>query len=113
MRFFGGTERSFIAKSTGGVGVDFREKSVGVDDADGGTWLDIAKSAALKLYLGIMAGLSRNDFVGVDRLSDIGDETLGGGVSILLDDELDDDFGGFMSRVLSASCWSFISDGDR
>ena len=58
------------------------------------------------MYLGSIAGLSRRDFVGVDRLSDIGDETLidGGGVSILLDDELDEDFGGFMSRVLSASC---------
>lgn len=36
-----------------------------------------------------------------------------GGVSILLEDELDDDFGGFMSRVLRASCWSFMSDGDK
>lgn len=115
IRFLGGTERSFIAKSTGGVGVDFREKSVGVEDA--GTWLDIARSAALKLYFGNEAGLSRRDLVGVDRLSECGDEMPipceGGGVSILLDVELEDDFGGFINRVFNASCCSFISDGDK
>jgi len=113
MRFLGGTEKSF--GGSGGVGVDLREKSIGVV----GVWLEMAKSAALKLYLGRDAGLSRNDLVGVDRFSDNGDEIPsivddGGGVSILLDDELDDDFGGFMSRVLlSASCCSFTSDGDK
>lgn len=113
IRFFGGTERSLTARSTGGVGVDFREKSVGVDDADSGTWLEMAKSAALKLYFGI-AGLSRSDFVGVERFSEGDDKPIiGGGVSILLEDELDEDLGGFISRVLRASCWSFINDGDR
>lgn len=65
----------------------------------------MAKSAALKLYFGI-AGLSRSDLVGVERFSECGDETpvAGGGVSILLEDELDDDFGGFISRVFKASC---------
>lgn len=113
MRFFGGTDRFSVAKSTGGDD-DLREKSVGVVDADGDIWLDIAKSAALKLYFG-KAGLSRSDFVGVDRFSECGEETpvMGGGVSILLDDELDDDFGGFISRVFKASCWSFINEGDK
>ena len=93
--------------------MDFREKSVGVDEA-GGMWLDIARSAALKLYFG-RTGLSRSDFVGVNRLSECGEETPvnGGGVSILLDDELDEDFGGFIKRVFSASCCNFINDGDR
>lgn len=68
IRFLGGTERSLTAKSTGGVGEGFLEKSVGVDD--GGTWLEIAKSAALKLYFGNVAGLSRSDFVGLERLSE-------------------------------------------
>lgn len=103
IRFFGGMRFS-AARSTGGVGVDFLEKSVGVDEV-GGMWLEIARSAALKLYFG-RTGLSRSDFVGVDRLSECGDDTpvSGGGVSILLEDELDEDFGGFISRVLSASC---------
>lgn len=51
----------------------------------------------------------------MERFSECGDDTpvTGGGVSILLEEELDDDLGGFISRVFRASCWSFINDGDK
>lgn len=100
--------------STGGVCGVFLDKSAAPsgDDAASGT-LETARSTALKLYFGPSEGLSRlADLVGVDL--DPGEAAIGGGVSILLDDEVeeDDDFGGFIIIELNASCWSFRRDAD-
>lgn len=100
--------------STGGVCGVFRDKSAAPsgDEAAKGT-LDTARSTALKLYFGPSEGLSRlADFVGVERAP--GEADMGGGVSILLDEDVeeDDDLGGFIIIELYASCWSFSREAD-
>lgn len=92
--------------STGGVWGVFLDKSAAPrgDEAAKGT-LETARSTALKLYFGPSEGLSRlADFVGVERAP--GEAEIGGGVSILLEEDVeeDDDFGGFIIIELNASC---------
>lgn len=94
------------AISTGGVCGVLRDRSAAPsgEEAANGT-LDTARSTALKLYFGPSEGLSRlADLVGVERAP--GEAAIGGGVSILLEEDVDeeDDFGGFIIIELNASC---------